>query len=313
MKTQIVLIVVMTLWINFSCREVDQFVPVEDNVPFEFSQEFTGPQDTLTYELTISEPIIIRTPKGTEFVFKPEMFVFTNGDYCECDQVRIEIIELDKKRDYLVHEASTISDGELLVSAGAYHVAAYAKGKPLKLAPGHLACFWLPSPTLDPEMKLFYGERTISGFNWTPSDLRSGFASITPGQWQYNDTTDVIVGYQCFSERLDWINVDKFVQAGSRNPVCIKLDEAFTSENTVVFAVLKDEKSILKTKYSANDGFCLTNIPVGSEVLFIGIRKSGANQYEMASEFTTIEKNHFQSLNFNQTDFNEIRNYLANL
>lgn len=314
MKTQILFILTLGFLVLFSCREVDQFIPVEENVPFQFRLEFTGPADTLIYELHLEEPRIIRTPKGTEFVFKPEMFVFENGAFCECRNVRIEIIELDKKRDYLVHEASTVSNGKMLISAGAYHVAAFESGKPLKLAPEHLACFWLPSNKLDTEMKLFFGERTAAnGFNWIAADTGNGRSSITPGQWQYNDTSAVIVGYQCFSEKLEWINVDKYITESSVNPVCIKLDTAFNRDNTVVFAVLKKEHSILKLNYTAGEGFCVSGIPVGTEVIFIGVRKTGTDKYELASDAAVIEPNHFQTLSFETTDFTVIKDFLSSL
>lgn len=313
MKTRISYILFLVSILGYSCKEVDEFIPVFDGTPFEFGQEFTNAQDTLTYQLNLVEPMIITTPRGTEFVFKPEMFEYQNGDFCRCEKVTIEIIELDKKRDYMVHQASTISNNQILISAGAYHLAAYSEGKPLRLTRGHLVCFWLPSDQLDPEMKLFFGERAGNGFNWTLAELSTSGSSITPGEWQYNDSTSLIVGYQCFSDRLEWINVDKFVKEEPKNPVCVKSDPLSTGENTVIFALLTEYNAILQLNFSASDGFCLANVPVGAEVLFVGVRKSGNGLYEFASETSVIEQNHFQSLDFTPKNFDEIKNILSGL
>jgi hypothetical protein len=306
-------IVLLVCLLIFACKEVDEFIPVQETIEFDFSKEFTSAADTLSYQLNLTEPTIIRTPRGTEFVFKPDMFTFANGDYCPCETVTIELIELDKKRDYLVHQASTISDGKILISAGAYHIAAFYQGKPLQLSPDHLACFWLPSDKLDPSMQLFFGNRNGTIFNWEPAGQSSTISSITPGQWQYNDTTSFIVGYQCFSDRLAWINVDKYAADAPKNPVCIKLDPTYTGANTVLFAILKKEKSILSLNYLASDGFCLPSIPVGIEVIFVAIHKKGDNVYEFATETVTIEENHFQSLSFNAKSLDDIKDFLADL
>ncbi|MBK8505575.1 MAG: hypothetical protein IPL46_27280 [Saprospiraceae bacterium] len=290
-----------------ACKEVDEFIPVQEAIPFDFSKEFTNATDTLSYHLNLIEPIIIRTPRGTEFVFKPNMFTFTNGDYCSCEKVTIELIELDKKRDYLVHQASTISNGKVLISAGAYHIAAFYQGKPLQLSPDHLACFWSPADKLDPAMQLFFGYRNGTEFNWEPAERTSTVSSITPGQWQYNDTTSFIVGYQCFSDRLAWINVDKYVSDAPKNSVCIKLDPRYTVTNTVLFAILKKEQSILSLNYLGGNGFCLASIPVGTEVIFVAIHKQADDIYELAAETVSITENHFQSLSFNTKSFTDIK------
>ncbi len=308
------LIFVAISFLVTSCREIDEFVPVQDSVVFDFSEEFSAETDTLSFSINGMNTTVITTPKGTEFVFKQDMFTFENGVYCQCESVLIKIIELDKKRDYLVHHASTVSGDQILTSAGSYHLAAFYQGKSLQIAPGHHSSFWLPSDILDPEMQLFYGERTADGLDWSPAPRFSGSkASVIPGEWQYNDTTSLIVGYQVFSDRMEWLNIGQFTSDGPLNPVCIKLGESYNSDNTVLFALFQNEKSILKLNSEVHNGFCSVNIPVGTEIVFIAVHKKGNNLYQFASEYTTIKENHFQSLDFIEMTLDQIKVHLLNL
>ncbi len=294
-------------------KEIDHFIPVIEDVNFDFSKEFSDRSDTLSFNVDLSEPRIVKTPIGTQFVFKSEMFLNSDGSPCSCNEVEIRIIELIEKRDYLVHGAPTISGGQVLASAGAYHVSAYYDGKLLKLAPGEQVCFFLPSSDLDPEMEVFYGEKNNSVIEWSPARNQPGNASVTPGEWIYNDTTDLVVGYACFSDRLNWINVDKFISDGAKNPVCIKLAESYDANNTVAFAVLKKERSILNLIPESGEKFCISNIPKGFEVQFIAVSKRGENNYELAIETAKITDNHFQTLEFNPKSFDQIKSFLTSL
>lgn len=297
-----------------SCKEIDEFVPVLDSLTFDFSEEFSSKTDTLSVRINGKNTTVITTPRGTEFVFKEDMFTFENGEYCPCETVLMEIIEVDKKRDFLVHNISTVLGDQILTSAGAYRLAAFYQGKSLRLAPGRQFNFSLPSETLDPKMELFYGERTGDGLDWALATRSSGSqVSVVPGEWQYNDTTSLIVGYQVFSDRMEWLTIGKFASDGPPNPVCIKLDESYNSDNTILFALFQKGKSILKLNSQANKGFCSVNIPVGTEIIFIAVHKKSNNLYQFASEYTTIMENHFQSLDFTQMTFNEIKVHLLNL
>ena len=299
---------------SISCKkEVDQFIPLLEPISFDFSGEFTNSSDTLIYKIDGTTRRTIATSKGTEFIVKGSMFEYVNGDFCSCEQIVIEIIELDQKRDYVVHQKPTISNNNLLISAGAYHFAAFHEGKPLKMIQDEQLYLILPSSKLDPGMELFYGEEIGTVFNWTPADaIPDSRAFVTPGEWQTDSS--FIIGYECFSDRLGWINIDKLASEGTNNPICVKLDEFYTDQNTVMFAVLVKEKSILNLYFNdEKQGFCLSNIPKGLDVLFIGVHKKGEDLYELASEQTIITADHFQSLSFQVTSFSNIKSFLNSL
>ncbi len=299
-----------------SCREIDQFVPIlQEEVVFDFSKEFTEASDTLVYQLIGNTYNAVRTPKGTEFRFKSDMFLFENGDYCSCEDVTLQIIEVDKKRDYVVHQASTVTNDQLLISEGAYHVSASYKGKQLVLAPRHQICFILPTEKLDSEMELFYGDQSTNGFNWVPASQAIQTAStIKAGEWRNIDSTEYILGYECFSDRMSWINVEKFASDGTKNPLCVDLNDTYGGDNTVMFAVLKSEKSILQLYYdSSQQGFCTSNIPEGTHVYLVGVHKRADEEYELGFEGIAVGSNHRQFLDFTPTSMEEIKSLLWGL
>jgi len=299
-----------------SCREIDQFVPdIQEEYVFDFSKEFTEASDTLVYQLIGNTYNVISTPKGTEFRFKSDMFLFENGDYCSCEDVRLQILEVDKKRDYVVHQTSTVSNNQLLISDGAYHISASYRGQELILAPGHQICFILPSDKLDFEMELFYGEQTTDQFNWIQASQNTQSASsIRAGEWSNIDSSEIIVGYECFSDRMSWINVDKFASNGPKNPLCIEINDSYDGDNTVMFAILKTEKSILKLYFdSTQQGFCTSNIPIGTHVYLVGVHKSADEQYEVGFEGIAVDPNHRQYLDFTSSSMEDIKTLLRGL
>ena len=300
--------------LSSSCKkEVDQFIPFFESVEFDFSSEFTGKEDTLTFELSGLDRMTLTTPIGTEFILKGGMFQYADGTSCACEKIVVQIIELDKKRDYVVHQTPTVAKDQLLISAGAYHIAAFHEGKALQMIPEEQLCLVLPAKDPDSDMKLYYGSDDPAGFTWLPADEVPGSrAFVMAGEWQTDSS--LIIGYECFSDRLGWINIDKLASDGPKNPVCIKLDDFHTGQNTVVFAVVPEERSILSLYYNLDeDGFCLSNIPVGLEVLFIAVSKKDEDLYELATEQVVISKNHFQSLTFETKSFDEIKNFLLSL
>ncbi|MCB0687688.1 MAG: hypothetical protein KDC53_14230 [Saprospiraceae bacterium] len=313
MEIRTIYIAYILILLTSSCREVDEFIPVPEDIYFDFGKEFTQSGDTLSFELDLSEPKIIRTPRGTEFVFKPEMFDLQTGASCSCEKVTIEIIELSKKRDYMVYGALTVNDNNLLISEGAYHISAFFQGKPLQLAPGHQACFWLPTQLIDPDMKLFFGEQSNEGFNWIPAGQGGDESSLLAGQWQYNDTTALINGYQCFSDRLSWIGINKFGSQTTTTTVCVSLERNSTSENTVVFAILESQKAILSATDTGDDQFCFSNLPLGQDITLLGIRKTGEENYEYTSLNTVIEENQQINLRYRPVSFNQLQLILNNL
>lgn len=293
-------------------KEIDEFVPVHVPVDFDFTAEFSDVMDTLGYAIEGDDWNILYTPKGTAFILKPGMFEYTDGSDCLCETVSIQIIEVADKRDLLVHNTPTVSDNALLTSAGAYHISASHQGKPLQLVDYEQICFVLPAQELDGGMELFYGSKNQERFNWLPA---SGFMDsqsyVKKGEWQVD--TSVIVGYECFSDKMDWLGVNKYVSDGIANQTCVTLSEFFTGDNTVIYAIANGERSVVRLEYIDSQGFCTQNLPRGTEVRFVGIAKRNTDIYELASESVKINMDHLQTLSFNPISIGDLKTFLSTL
>ncbi len=293
-------------------KEIDQFVPIPEPVDLDFGADFSDASDTMHFTIEGSGWHTVYTPKGTAFILKPGMFEYRNGDLCDCESVDVRIIELAEIKDMLVHNTPTITGDALLASEGAYHVSATHQGKSLRLVEQEQICFVLPSEDLDKNMELFYGDMNQGSFKWLPA---SGFmgsqAHVKKGEWPTESA--LIVGYECFSDEMDWIGVNKYISDGIDHRVCIKLSEFFTADNTVLFALPEGKNAVVRLMYDMTDGFCTGHLPIGSAVKYIGVARRDENIYELASESTVIEKNQVQTLSFNPMSLNDIRTVLESL
>lgn len=293
-------------------KEIDEFVPVNEPVDFDFAVEFSDVMDTLGYSIEGDDWSILYTPKGTAFILKPGMFEYTDGSNCSCETVAVQIIELADKRDLLVHNTPTVSDNALLSSAGAYHISTSYQGKPLRLVDYEQICFVLPARELDGEMELFYGSNNQERFSWLPA---SGFTDsqsyVKKGEWEVDSS--IIVGYECFSDKMEWLGVNKYVSDGVANQTCVKLNDFFTGDNTVIYAIANGEESVVKLEYNASQGFCTQNLPIDTQVRFVGIAKRDEDIYELANESVRINSDHLQTLSFNPISISDLKAFLASL
>ncbi|NND06274.1 MAG: hypothetical protein HKN87_07830 [Saprospiraceae bacterium] len=307
------LFVGVVLSTHIGCKkEIDQFVPVQEAVDFDFSSEFSDIRDTLGYKIEGDDWNIVYTPKGTAFILKPGMFEFTDGSSCSCETVNVQIIEVAEKRDLLLHNTPTVSDNALLATAGAYHISAAFQGRQLQLIDYEQICFVLPSKKLEEGMELFYGSQSRNRFSWTPASVISGSQSyVKKGEWLIDSSW--IVGYECFSDNMDWLGVHKFISDGTENQTCVKLNEFFTEDNTVIFAIFNDQKAMVRLDYEANKGFCTQNLPEGSSVRFVGIAKRDDTIYDLANETARINADHLQTLSFMPVPLSDLKSFLLAL
>ncbi|UAY52444.1 hypothetical protein [Ferruginibacter albus] len=86
------------------------------------------------------------------------------------DKIDIELREMTNPTDLFYNNAPTVSDGQLLVSGGAYYIGMSSNRNKLKLKIGKTLSIQVPKTT-DNEMQLFYGDRdTLGNLNWIPAD-----------------------------------------------------------------------------------------------------------------------------------------------
>jgi hypothetical protein len=311
--------------IMMSCgKDIDQFIPRSIQAPSgDISRLMTRLQTDIAgdVETHISCPcsgdIAFRAADDLLLVIPPDfvdltLYPCTNGSF------DITVTTCATKGDILISGIPTISDGSLLESRIEFDLDITDDGTPVKLAHGKQIRVLVDDPDPRDRMELFYGD----GEQWIQADDDiNSWDNVMNSEWVITqDSQDIITGfgYECFSDSLDWINVDVFTTtpADLKTSVCIELPEEFTNKNTTVFMVFDDYKSVLKMHGDAETmQFCepYGATPVGYNVTFVVLSEMGDDCYLFATQSSRIEMGHFESIIPKKTPYEEIKNYVTTL
>ncbi len=308
-----------------SCgKDIDQFIPRSIQTPSgDISRLMTRLQTDIAgdVETHISCPcsgdVTIQADKDLVLVIPPN-FVDLNEFPCKNGYFDMIITTCDTKGDILISGLPTISDGLLLESRIEFNIDIKDGETPVKLAHGKQIRVLVNDPDPRDRMELFYGANE----QWIQADDNpNSWDNVFASEWQITlDSQDIITGfgYECFSDSLDWINVDVFTTTPSDQltSVCIELPEEFTNKNTTVFMVFDDYKSVLKMRGDAETKqFCepYGATPVGYQVTFVVLSEMGDDSYQFAAQSTTITQGHFETITPRNTPYEEIKNYVTAL
>jgi hypothetical protein len=123
------------------------------------SQVFTAPGDNTS---------LVIGKKGTAIFLVPADLETEEGT-APGGNVIVELKELSTQEELAKANAQTMSNGNLLISGGAYYINMTSEGKQLKLKKDKMLKVAFPKFT-DTTMNLYYGQRDGAGqMNWLPS------------------------------------------------------------------------------------------------------------------------------------------------
>lgn len=130
-----------------------------DNLLSEISekpQQLSAPSD---------KPTTVTGAKGTIIHLDPSRLETVDGSPLG-DNIQIELLEMTDNSNLLLNNAQTISNGEILVTGGAYYLNMTSNGKQLKMKDG-MGLEVEFAKLSENEMELFLGERDSLGqMNW---------------------------------------------------------------------------------------------------------------------------------------------------
>ncbi|MFZ1678524.1 MAG: hypothetical protein WAT91_14690 [Saprospiraceae bacterium] len=309
-----------------SCgKDIDQFIPNEkqdevgdiSRLKLKLKEDISG---SITYTVSvpcsglkafeIDKDVVIQIPAG--FVDLSQ-YPCTNGSF----DVRVTV--LDTKGEILAAGIPTISENTLLESRVELKIEILNGTSHVKLAHGKKIRILVNDPDPRERMELFYGE----GDQWLQADGDpTKWDNVTNSEWfiQADSLQNPItgVGYQTFSDSIDWVNVDVYFQipAELRTPVCVELPEGFTNANTAVFMVFDDYRSITYMPGdSAKMQFCehYGSTPLGFKTTFVVIAERGEGNYYFATKKTTITTDLTETIVPLKTPYEEIKHYIMGL
>jgi hypothetical protein len=114
---------------------------------------------------------------GTSVIVPANAFVFEDGTAVS-GQIDLVVQEAYNPSDFILHNLTTMSNGQILQTGGMVCITAKSEGRELQLADGMSLTVSLPTGgNFDPEMELFYAQPVANGgVDWVPT--RQSFASM---------------------------------------------------------------------------------------------------------------------------------------
>ncbi len=155
-------------------RRVDVTIvpdPIED---FKELSEKTSVPHRNEFTLLPDRQTVFTSAGGVTVTVPVNSFVLANGK-APGTPVTVQFTDALQPVDWIFNNLSThTSAGEILQTAGMYHIEAVAGGQKLRLREGASLSVSIPAATYDPEMEIFYGVRdSKSGaVAWEPAAAR---------------------------------------------------------------------------------------------------------------------------------------------
>jgi hypothetical protein len=223
--------------------------------------------------------------KGTRVYFPASSFQTSSGQ-AVTGNVTVELREMLKGADMILSNATTTSDGKLLISGGQIFLQATQNGNELKLAPN--AQVYVQIPTDNPiTMNVFTGELTAndsligdSSINWTAVID----TSTTVGISQDSSSGTISYVYTFPIENLGYINCDYFYGNGDPlTTISVVCPAQHVDSNTAVFLYFPAINSVTRLHdYDSDATFELGSgyeVPIGLNVKVVVISQIGTQYY----------------------------------
>lgn len=319
------LFVIGLMVIMMSCgKDIDQFIPrASQDSGGDISRLMSRLQTDIAGDVitTVSCPCsgdkYFRIDKDVVLVV-PADFVDLSLYPCTSGHFDIDVTSCDSKGEILISGLPTLSESKLLESRIELNIQIRDGETPIQLAHNKQLRILVNDPDPRERMELFYGD----GQQWIQADSNPDiWSNVANSEWflqGQGQETITGFGYECFSDSLDWINVDVFfeVPKEQRTPVCIDLPAEFTNTNTMVFMVFDDYKSVLAMHGdSATMEFCepYGATPIGFRATFVVLSEMGEGDYYFTAKSAVISSGQIESLVPKKTPYEEIKNYLKDL
>lgn len=296
------------------------------------------------FKVSANKPAKVKGKQGTIISVNPANLETENGKPLG-KNIDVELKELTNQQQLLRANAQTVSNGQLLVSGGAYFINMTSDGNQLKLKSGKTLSVEFPKITSE-EMYLFYGKRDSLGqMNWeideelcfednepkvtnapvesTPPTLRLEVNDVD-AVFDYADGEVHEISKQEISkdeiatlklndklyktielQQLGWINCDRFYDAPIQTDLHYAFNDSIKAAN--VYLVFKDINSVMHNIFGFYDIYDRTfsNIPVGARTKLIAVTVKNGKTYTYKSDLT-IKTNEKIQLNLKETTAEDV-------
>lgn len=233
-------------------------------------------------------------------------------------KIKVELYFLNKKGDFIRFAKSHINNNEILNGSAGFYIRLSQNGNEVFLTnSASYRLFYKANPT-SPLTKLFWEtvatQNNDTTYNWllTETSYNSfNFGVINTLQYFDTLTNTNITGYELNTRKLKWLNCASFADSIIQpQRVNVLLPINFTNNNTQVYAVFKNKKTVLQLKGDfASRTFYFPKIETGTELNIISISKLG-NEYYWANKSINLQNSNLISLVPEQKTITEINRLL---
>ena len=279
------------------------------------------------FSLKSNQDSVIIGTRGTIIYYEGNILESENGIPINGD-IELELIELSNQKDFAINNIGTTSNGELLVSGGAYFIGFNQKGKKLQLKKDHTLKIQFPMLS-EEEMNIFYGEfDSLNQINWEDSNIElseetslridttfiidslgnsSGIiASIdTIRIGNMTNTIYEVTPYEPIKlPTLGWINCDRFLNSDNRTNLIVEVkNQEF--DKTETYLIFKDINSVMLNLWKEENFFKFNSIPTGYDVRLITLSKKGDDIFAYKKDFS-IDKDMIHKVELKKIDKEEL-------
>lgn len=250
----------------------------------DFLKQYEEPSQI--FKVSADKPTQVKGKQGTIISINPTDLLTENGQPVE-KNIEVELKELTNQEQLLRTNAQTTSNGQLLVSGGAYFINMTSDGKQLKLKDGKSLSVEFPKITSN-EMSLFYGQRdTLGQLNWQQAEQRfeskpnpvpaSAPAPAAPAVSEMHALLGYIKSegdrpltkeekkaieeqkknsaladkvYKAIEvKQFGWINCDRFYEVPNKTNLQFAFNDKDSIVSANVYLVFKDINSVMQSGY----------------------------------------------------------------
>ncbi len=200
--------------------------------------------------------------------------------------IKIELLALFKKGDYIKNLISTTSRKYLLQSAGSFFVYLTSNGQEVAMTANK--SFTIKWATSSPNTSMnFYQGFPLTNFDSLFTWLQTYNGSIT--NWDSTSLGSPKHGYQISSQATNWISCSNLIDTSNGTTrLNVTLPLNYTNKNTIIFAAYTDKNTVVRltTDFSTRSFYSL-NVPLNSSITLISISLID-NQFYLGSRTVTV-------------------------
>lgn len=270
----------------------------------------------------VSAGALLHYGDSLDIEFKPNSCILPGTTVAAAGQVRLEIVPLKRKGDFIKFFKPTITEsGGILVSGGGIFLRVFKEEKELSLLAGNTVKVRFSDPdTAKPNMQAFYGKESnpvvLKGIDSSFSWVRDLDTTLLP-TWKkpVNASLPSFFGYEINARNLRWIAAARYIDSNlPKTKLTAVLSPNFTNKNTAVFTVFANQKTVVNMRGDfPSRSFFANNIPLRSAVKLVSLSKIGGDFYLGVENISSVEAIPRYTIKPEKKSLKEIISYLNSL